>query len=224
MKTLKKMLWIMTGHVYLEDALHHLEGPTLLHISDTPSGFFSELKRLIGILKPEVVIHTGDLVDDLKLELYPSLRQSYETSLVKLMKLMNESEAKRIIFLLGNHDDLAMAARHAGRVEIYPETFSEVFHQKGFRCAHNQRAFADRIAAGAAATGAIATGAITSNAADFYLFGHDLSLKSQQTPEGTYLNGIEAIHLIELDTGTVHAVAYPAGTDSHRLNRYRIGF
>jgi hypothetical protein len=38
----------------------------ILHISDTPSTMFPYLRRAIRRLRPAWVVHTGDLVDDIK--------------------------------------------------------------------------------------------------------------------------------------------------------------
>ena len=43
----------------------------ILHISDTPSTMFPYLRRAIRRLRPAWVVHTGDLVDDIKLENRP---------------------------------------------------------------------------------------------------------------------------------------------------------
>lgn len=208
MNTIKKMLWQMLGRVIFDEGVLRVKGPTILHISDTPTSFYPELNRLLGILKPNCIIHTGDLADDLKLQLRPSLLRNYEHALIKLMQIVNQSSAEKIILTLGNHDNLDLVRRYAGRAEVYEDAITENFQGKTISIAHYHEA---------------ALGSSKSNRSDFYLYGHDLSLKSQKTNEVYYLNGIEAMHLIDLSTGEVFVIMYPGGTDSARLNRKRMG-
>ncbi|MZQ97791.1 MAG: hypothetical protein GT601_08935 [Acidaminobacter sp.] len=207
MNTIKKMLWKMLGRVILDEAVLRAKGPTILHISDTPTSFYPELNRLLGILKPNCIIHTGDLADDLKLQLRPSLLRNYESALVKLMQIVNQSAAEKVIFTLGNHDNLELVRRYAGRAEFYEDAITENFQGIRISCAHYHEA---------------ALGSSKSKRSDFYLYGHDLSLKSQRTNEVYFLNGIEAMHLIDLSNGEVFEIMYPGGTDSARLNRKRM--
>ncbi|MDK9712116.1 metallophosphoesterase [Acidaminobacter sp.] len=207
MNTIKKMLWKMLGRVILDEAVLRAKGPTILHISDTPTSFYPELNRLLGILKPNCIVHTGDLADDLKLQLRPSLLRNYESALVKLMQIVNQSAAEKVIFTLGNHDNLELVRRYAGRAEFYEDAITENFQGIRISCAHYHEA---------------ALGSSKSKRSDFYLYGHDLSLKSQRTNEVYFLNGIEAMHLIDLSTGEVFEIMYPGGTDSARLNRKRM--
>jgi len=207
MNTIKKMLWQMLGRVILGEAVLRVKGPTILHISDTPTSFYPELNRLLGILKPNCIIHTGDLADDLKLQLRPSLLGKYESALVKLMPIMNQSSAEKVICTLGNHDNLDLVRKYAGRAEVYGDAITENFQGVTISIAHYHEA---------------ALKASKLKMSDFYLYGHDLSLKSQRTNEVYYLNGIEAMHLIDLSTGEVFEIMYPGGTDSARLNRKRM--
>lgn len=207
MNKIKKMLWQMLGRVILDEAILQVKGPTILHISDTPTSFYPELNRLLGILKPNCIIHTGDLADDLKLQLRPSLLRNYEHALIRLMQIMNQSSAEKIILTLGNHDNLDLVKEHAGRAVVYEDAVTENFHGKTISIAHYHEA---------------ACRSSKSKISDFYLYGHNLSLKSQRTNEVYYLNGIEAMHLIDLSTGDVFEIMYPSGTDSARLNRKRM--
>lgn len=207
MNTIKKMLWKMLGPVILDEAVLRAKGPTILHISDTPTSVYPELKRLLGILKPNNIIHTGDLADDLKLQLRPSLLRNYESALIKLMQILNHSSAEKIIITLGNHDNLDLVRKYAGRAVVYEDAGTENFQGITISIAHYHEA---------------ALGSSKSKRSDFYLYGHDLSLKSQRTNEVYFLNGIEAMHLIDLSTGEVFGIMYPGGTDSARLNRKRM--
>lgn len=79
-------------------------GPLLLHLSDTPSQIYPELRRVIATLRPAYIVHTGDLVDNLKLELRPSLARRYDHELRQLFAIAEHSGASRVIVVFGNHD------------------------------------------------------------------------------------------------------------------------
>ena len=56
------------GRVHLPEELKQTDEIILLHISDTPESIYPYLFKLIDNLAPDLIIHTGDLVDNFKLE------------------------------------------------------------------------------------------------------------------------------------------------------------
>ena len=54
---------------YAGGPLNDIKGPVLLHISDTPSEIYPYIFKIIDILKPQYIFHTGDLADNVKLEI-----------------------------------------------------------------------------------------------------------------------------------------------------------
>lgn len=75
----------------------------LLHISDTPSGIYGYLSRLLKRVNPSVVVHTGDLADDIKLELYPGEREHYRATVKKLLNIL-QAPHRKVVLSLGNQD------------------------------------------------------------------------------------------------------------------------
>lgn len=204
----KKFVNRLLGRVSLEAAISFKSGPCLLHVSDTPSHFYPEFKRMIEVLKPDYIIHTGDLVDNVKLGLHPSLIKRYERELIILLKMFNQSDVKRILVTLGNHDDADTIENHAGRIEVYEEGGQVDFEGVEVTFTHYAADLKRRFG---------------SEDAKFCLYGHDLTMRSQNIENQVYLNGIEAMHLINLNTGAFIEIDYPIGTDSARSNRHRIG-
>lgn len=198
------ILKTLFGRVDLSGIQTQSQSPTLLHISDTPSQFYPELRRIIRAVKPMYIIHTGDLVDNVKLGLYPSAINRYIHEIKPLLKMLNTCEAKHILFTMGNHDSLNHLIENSGRIQIEPGVHLEVYD--GFR-----------IAAAHYATSLIDVDA------DIYLYGHDTSMCSHVEDGHTFLNGIEHMHLIDLVTHEITEIPYPIGTDGLRLNRHRIG-
>ncbi len=204
MPQLKKLLKNILGNLYIPDEVLALEGKNVLHVSDTPALLYSDLKKLIEKLKPDYIIHTGDLVDNIKLEMYPNRLKDYRRSLKKLGAIFEHSAAS-VYIALGNHDHLQSVK------EIFPTAvvFSGPEHLEiegvDFGISHYPpKPESDGHEA-------------------FYLFGHDLTALSEKTEHGTYLNALEHIYIIELETKNIISLNYPTGTNDSRLNKGKLG-
>ena len=204
MDTLRQMLYYLLGKTYLSPQALAKNGPRLLHISDTPSFLFPELARLIKQIKPDYIVHTGDMVDNIKLQLQPDLIRRYERTVLPLLKILDSSDAIEVYITLGNHDNAEYVKKHAGRIRIFDYDGKCTIEGKSISMCH--------YAAG-----------LVQHDSDFYLFGHDLSLDSHIEGTRIYLNGISNIHLVDLYSSTVKYFSYPWGTDDARMKRHRIG-
>src|SRR6056297_2895295 len=94
----------------------------IMHISDTPESIYSHIYKMLSYSRPDVIIHTGDLVDNLKLEnageeLLPLYQKKSAEFISNLEKLTNS----RIIYVPGNHDDLKIIKKNKERSEILAE-------------------------------------------------------------------------------------------------------
>ena len=69
-----------------KELLENLKGPILLHISDTPVDIYKYIFRIVEKLKPQIIVHTGDLVDNIKLEKYKDKIIQYHKGVAKLLK------------------------------------------------------------------------------------------------------------------------------------------
>jgi len=179
----------------------------ILHISDTPSSMFSYLQRAIARLRPAWIVHTGDLVDDIKLEMRPGMLDLYRKKVSRLLKLFN-NENCGVILLTGNHDHLSTL------LDLTAESSVQVWSRPGrfyigsfsFRAGHS---FED----------------VAFNACEYNLFGHNMDHHTSIDDKGRFfLNGLEEMHLIHMKTGDVTPVQYPPGTNNARLDRKRISF
>lgn len=204
MNNIKEFIYYMIGRVPADLHENEIKGEKLLHISDTPSSFFSELARLISILKPEYIVHTGDLVDNIKLELYPGSLWRYQRDVNQLLKILEESCAKKIYLALGNHDDVQTVETLCKRSNIIKE--SQIVDIKGIQFAISHY-----------------SSKILEKPAKCYLYGHDLTQKSGISKGNLYLNGIASINLIELESLNYYSYPYPSGTDNSRLGKGKIG-
>jgi len=177
----------------------------ILHISDTPSNMFSYLRRAIHRLRPAWVIHTGDLVDDIKLEIRPGLIDLYRKKLRVLLDLLTE-ETCGAILLTGNHDHLPtlLEMTEDSSVQVWSKPGRFYIGSFRFRAGHTYEDVID-------------------DAGEYNLFGHNLEhLTTIDSCGRFFLNGLEEMHLIHMETGDVIPIKYPPGTNDARLGRKRV--
>jgi len=187
-----------------EELLKDLKGrPVLLHISDTPVDIYNYIFRIINILKPEFIIHTGDLADDIKLEIYKNRIDRYHTGVTKLIKGLEKNEHSKVYYVLGNHDDYETVNQLVKRgiiLEEGPLTIGDCILAVG----HYHKEYSDKV--------------------DFNLYGHSFEPRHYKTNETIGLNGLLNINIIDLSTKEVFHLEYPIGTNSLRcMGLKRIG-
>lgn len=206
MSTIRKLYALLTGKLYIPDEALALTGKTLLHLSDTPHMIYGDIKKLIETVQPDYIIHTGDMVDNVKLGLYPFRLNDYKKSLNKFGRLIHASTGAKLYIALGNHDHLETVRQvfPSAQILVDPIIINIEGHQ--IQLSHYaplDTSQHDKIA--------------------LSLFGHDLSMHTQILNHTAYLNGIEHISIIELDTLNIIPIEYPAGTNDSRLRRNKIG-
>ena len=190
----------LAGRVYLPYSLRtrltREGGAMLVHVSDTPWEIYGFLRKLLRRIQPGYVVHTGDLVDDIKLEYDPHKRDRWETRSRQLLRIL-EGEGSRTVYVVpGNHDDPELLEAISGRSQVVPAGPREI----GGRLFH-----LDHYGPGGAAR------------AEFDLYGHSKTPGAMQTDRGRLLNGLVSVSVIDLSRGTVYAVSYPMDTDRYRL-------
>ena len=80
-----------------------LKGRCILHISDTATRDFPAVEALIRELRPSLILHTGDMVDEVKAGRIPEARAEYTEKLGVLAHILNAAEAELLI-VPGNND------------------------------------------------------------------------------------------------------------------------
>lgn len=203
MLNLKRVVCDISGKIYIPEELQEHNERILIHISDTPVCLYPQLKRLIETIKPEYIIHTGDIVDNIKLELYPKAVSTYEKYVEKLACIMESSTAE-IIVALGNHDHGGIVKEYMKKSTIIEKSDNVEIEGLSFRISH----FSEEI---------------LKAPADFNLYGHDLSLESGIIDGKLFFNGISNINIIGLDSRSSCFLKYPSGTDDARLGKVKIG-
>lgn len=175
----------------------------IMHISDTPSMTFSFIKRLIRIIEPDVIIHTGDCVDEVKLEIHPELSHIYDHKLQELMLVLNQAQVPYYI-ILGNHDLIESLETYKNNLGHIGNRFDLNF--KNIHCilSHYYENVSDP-------------------SVNMCFFGHDFTKDSISEKSRTLLNGLNGIYIVDGVSKAVDVIAYPNGTDDQRQQKYKLG-
>lgn len=173
-----------------------------MHLTDTPSQIYPNIRRLIDAIKPNVILHTGDVCDDVKLELYPNQIDLYEKKIQHLASMVSQTPYAQWHITPGNHDDIGLLRKVFKKAHIHEDygILHMPFGKVGFSHYHH-------------------------NLMDFDLsvrcFGHDLSVESVLP---ALLNGLEAIYVIQTHPFKIYSIPYPFWTDDYRKKTMKMGF
>lgn len=200
---IKKLIYCALGKLYIPQSIIESKEKKLLHISDTPLCFYSQLNMLIRKLKPAYIVHTGDMTDNFKLEFKPSLIYEHENGIRRLASILESSSAE-IILAVGNHDNFDIVSKYFKRSLIIKEAETIKIEKISIRISHIPKA-------------------VQENPSQYNLFGHDLTLKNGRIDGKLYFNGISHINIIGLESGEYNNICYPPGTNDARLGRRKIG-
>jgi len=89
--------------IELPEWLWDLKGKRVLHIGDTESRRYHYYRALIEKIKPDVILHTGDMADEVKAGRMSEVRDEYVYKISVLCEMLRESGAELII-VPGNND------------------------------------------------------------------------------------------------------------------------
>ena len=177
----------------------------IMHLTDTPDIIFPYLKRLIKLIEPDIIIHTGDLVDNIKLELTRQEIEIYDKRVMKLLTILRSQQPEQILISIGNHDDDAIIKKYLQLNEFLFEKSSITIEKRTYCFAHKHTMFTDE-------------------SADYFLYGHSPNVPTNKNIEPYYLNGLSAIYVIDAESGKIIEVPYPKDTDYFRQKKFKLGF
>lgn len=169
----------------------------IMHISDTPESIYAHVYKVLTYSQPDLIIHTGDLVDNLKLEdNYGDLIADYRHKAANLIDKLEHLTSARIIYVPGNHDDYSVIMANSKRGEVLPE--GSIIDLAGVKLglAHQIENLPEK--------------------ADFQLSGHSSAVQKASTSATEYLNGILNINFLLLPAGKSYQVSYPWSIDQGR--------
>lgn len=197
-QNIKKYILKYTGFIYVPEEIVKRNEPIILHLSDTPKAIYPNLKRLIDKIQPEYIVHTGDLVDNLKIELYPRKKPQYMKDVQMMLALISMAKIQGYV-TFGNHD---IPESGHGFPMVRTIEDGEVINIEGINImmGHYYCHLGDR-------------------EVNFKMFGH----QPEENLEFHELNGIDAIHVIFVNSSKLLRLDYPLGTDDIRTGTTRIG-
>ncbi|MGI6784941.1 MAG: metallophosphoesterase [Aminivibrio sp.] len=188
--------------IYIPEEVKAEKGDIVLHISDTPSTMYGDLERLVKALAPRWIIHTGDLADDVKLELSPRELPRYRAKLLELKRSLGGGPG--LVFVTGNHDHEptmreifpeCLVLRDRGRVELCGE---------GFNLSHDAES-------------------LERPPLKYNLFGHRPGGEDGGDTGRFFLNGISGVYVIVPSSGKIFCLPYPGYVNDGRLVRRKRG-
>ena len=174
----------------------------VLHISDTPTKMNGYLARALRRLAPSVVVHTGDLADDIKLANYPAEAAHYAAAAKKLINILLAPH-RVVVLALGNHDRADLLPPLPAQCILCDndDAINMTFFGARFRISH----YAERV---------------TDKPERYNLFGHDPDRESFVDDMDRYFfNGMELMRIIDPVTGEIITMAYPRETKNARSMR-----
>ena len=106
--------------------LGHEKGLKILHIGDTHSAYYPFCRQIIRLVKPDVIIHTGDSADEIKVGRIPGTEESYLSKVRMLMDILKES-GSTVYWNTGNNDLPEEVAKMAPFLHIVePDTVVQI--------------------------------------------------------------------------------------------------
>lgn len=211
------MIKSLLGYIHIPKNLRTLlmdkENKKILHITDTTRSTFYGIKKLIKDIKPIYIIHTGDLVDDIKLELSPRSEFIYEKYVLEILKIMLDKDVKKIYIALGNHDRKKIINKHINN-NLTVEEKAKIIIIDDIK-----KVEIDSIKC----TLSHYPNMIKKENSDYNFFGHSLELTSKVKDDKVYLNGLESINIIFLKDKHIIKLEYPYGTDDNRTKKGKMG-
>ena len=166
----------------------------ILHISDTCSRTYYWYKALFSALKPDVIIHTGDTADEIKVGRIDGLREEYTDRVRHLLNAMTDS-CDRVYWTSGNNDLSEVISSIAQAVNIVGSDSVIEICGKRFCVAHDKKDFTQD--------------------ADFYLYGHSVRYEVWSDERNSsdapvwYLNGMRAPSVITLPSRKLYKLETP---------------
>ncbi len=191
----KIMVNKLCGRVNISENIINNNEKKLLHISDTPACIYPYIFKIIEELNPDIIIHTGDLVDNIKLGNGASLGR-YIISLEHLLRYFEKNRDKDIYIVPGNHDSIKVLRQKVEHVKIIKEGSVVNIHGIDFGLAH----FRERLPLPLKTM--------------INLYGHSKEVYADG--DKIYLNGLLSINIILLPSLYIEKLAYPLKTDNAR--------
>lgn len=191
---LKKNIYSFLGIPYIPEEVYEDEGALLLHISDTPEESYPYIMKVIEKINPQYIVHTGDIVDNIKLENNFTFLPSYENKAKEFIASIEKYNAKPY-YVVGNHDNIDSIAKISKKGTILEKGIVEI-EDTLFCLSHSYQD--------------------CNKETDYCLFGHNFKEFYFEDQDKSALNGLNNMNVIGLSTGKVYKINYPMGINYYR--------
>lgn len=196
MKAIRNFLRGLMPGMPMPVHLEHFRGRCLLHVSDTPSTFYGDLGRLVSFLRPSCLVHTGDLVDEVKLALRPGNEDLFRERLKALSRAIEVVPPGNVVFARGNHD-------------VFDDMLTAFPGSRFFDSGGRMDLCGFDVAVGHSLE------ELPGPPAAFNFYGHDLT-SPPEFKGAIFLNGVAGANVIMLESGLVETIPYPPYVDEAR--------
>lgn len=178
------------------------EGPLLMHISDTTEETFKYILQVIKSINPQYIVHTGDIVDNIKLETNKDYLPLYERGLKKIIDSIENCDLTPY-YVIGNHDNINSIRSVSKKGIILKKGVVEI-EGRSFNLSHKyEKSNIDT---------------------DYFLYGHAFYPAHYKEGNRINLNGILNMNVIALFSGNIYHLEYPMGINYYRkMERGSIG-
>ena len=100
----------------------------LMHIGDTRSDAYDHFRSIIETVKPDIIVHTGDTADEVKVGRIPGTKEEYLEKIQIMLDILKSANCK-VYWVPGNNDLPEEIAKRAPFIQIVqPDT---VIHMHG---------------------------------------------------------------------------------------------
>ena len=114
--------------------IQQAEGPLILHISDTETGSYPFVEKLIAAVKPALILHTGDMADEWKAGRLPEHVAGYKKHVVTLLDILKRSDAE--VWLVPGNNELPNYLRVHCDFPILPQNALKIYRGISMRLSH----------------------------------------------------------------------------------------
>lgn len=132
--TFLKKLKIMLRPANVPTEVLERTSPVVLHIGDIPSWYYPYTKRMLKKIRPEILVHTGDMVDECKVGRLPADIPAYKRRVKRLVAMMRRY-AKTVYFVYGNNDLPDYIKQLAPDfIHLHPNTCTDILGARFLLC------------------------------------------------------------------------------------------
>ena len=144
----------------------------LLHIGDTHSETYLYYRQLIQMVKPDIIVHTGDTADEVKVGRIRGTEEEYLTKAQVILDILKAANCK-VYWIPGNNDLPEEIAKIAPFIEVvWPDTVLRI-EETDICMTHSKEQITKK--------------------ADIYLYGHGKRAESAEAEK--IVDGSDALYL-----------------------------